>query len=87
MPPDWDLADASAVQAMAHGRATEDQQRRGMKFIVEKLCGTYDLSFRHGVDGDRATALHEGRRFVGLQLTKFINLNLSAFRKQESEHG
>lgn len=80
-PADWELPDAGAIQALARGDASPDQQRRALDFIVQKLARTYDLSFRPS--GDRDTAFAEGSRWVGLQLVKLINLNLSRFRKSE----
>lgn len=81
-PPEWQPEDAHAVQAVAHGRASEEQQRRAMNFIVHSLCGTYDMQFRPGGrEGDRDTCFALGRDFVGKQLIKFINLNLSALKQ------
>ena len=84
-PCEWEQPDAAAVQAVAYGRATEDQQRRAIKFIVENLCGTFDLSFRPS--SDRDTAFAEGKRFVGLQIVKFTNLNLARLRGKVAEQG
>ena len=87
-PPDWEIADAAALQAIAHGRATDVQQRRGYEFLVKTLCGTYDLAYRPGgLEGERDTTFAEGRRFVGLQLVKFANLNIAAFLDKPTEQG
>ena len=66
-------ADTGAIRAMAVGEATPDQQSRALKFIVETLCATYDLSYR---ETDRDTAFVEGRRFVGTQIVKHTRLDL-----------
>ncbi len=84
-PPDYDIEDAGAVQAVMYGRASEEQQRRAMKFIVERLCATYDLSYRSANPHD--TSFAEGKRFVGLQLVKYANLNLGRLRGKPSEQG
>jgi hypothetical protein len=84
-PPDWEPEDAYALQAVMHGRASEDQQRRAMKFVVERICGTYDLSYRAEKPHD--TSFAEGKRFVGLQLVKFATLNLAAVRGKITEQG
>jgi hypothetical protein len=82
LPPAWDIADASAIQALARGEADSHQQKRAMDFIITKLCATYDLSFRPGgEDGRRATDFAEGRRMVGTQIVKHIHLNLSKLRE------
>lgn len=73
------------MQAVAYGRASEDQQRRAFKYLVENLCGTYDLSYRSGNPHD--TTFAEGKRFVGLQLVKLINLNLGKLRGKDTEQG
>lgn len=79
-PTPWELPDASAIQALSRGDADPEQQRRALRFIVDKLCRTYDLSFRPS--GDRETVFAEGSRFVGLQLVKLIKINLAHFRKK-----
>lgn len=84
-PPDWEPEDGHALQDVAYGRASEDQQRRAFKFIVESICGTYDLSYRSANPHD--TSFAEGKRFVGLQLVKFAKLNLAAVRGKETEQG
>ncbi|HEX5461890.1 MAG TPA: hypothetical protein VFX20_18140 [Steroidobacteraceae bacterium] len=87
--PDYDLADAAALQAVYHGRGTEDQQRRAYLFIVQKLCAIGELSFRPpDIDPDgRTTAFAEGKRFVGQQLVKFAELNLDVLREKNPVTG
>jgi len=67
-------ADTYAIQALATGTANSGQQQRALNWIIHTLCGTYDLSFRPGVDGDRATVFAEAKRYVGLQLVKQTKL-------------
>lgn len=74
-PVKYDLADITAFQALAGGTANEDQQKRAVRLIIEDLSGTYDLSFRPGPEGRRDTDFAEGRRYVGLQLVKWIKLD------------
>ena len=83
LPPPYEPADASAMQALVIGEADGDQQKRALKWIIESASSTYDLSFRPGSDGDRETAFAEGRRFVGLNVVKLTRLNVSKLvRKQ-----
>ena len=63
-PPDYVKADVHALRAVASGQASEDQQKRAIKYIVEKVCGTYDCAFRPG-DADRETNLALGKQRVG----------------------
>lgn len=83
-PPKWEKADAAALQALQHGTASPDQQKRALRWIIEMGAGTYDMSFRPGGDdGRRDTDFAEGRRFVGLQVVKLLGLNLSALPNDE----
>jgi hypothetical protein len=84
LPVDWDLADASALQAIQRGDATPEQCVRALKWVVNKACATYEVPYRPGgQDGDRNTSFACGRQFVGQQIVKLLNLNLSDFRKKE----
>lgn len=78
-PPDYTIKDVGAIQALQRGDAPAHQQQRALKFIIETLCGAYDLSYRPG--SDRDTTFAEGRRFVGLQIVKLLHLNLQALEK------
>jgi hypothetical protein len=81
-PTDWEPADAAAIQALVRGEATADQQRRAMDFIINGIARTYDLSYRP--NSDRDTVFAEGKRFVGLQIVKAINLNLARIRQAKT---
>jgi len=78
-PAEYALPDAYAVQALAEGRASAEQQGRAFKWIVEHACSTYDLSFRP--QSQRDTDFAEGRRFVGLQLVKLSKMNLALLKR------
>jgi hypothetical protein len=79
LPAKYELADLSAVQALANGLADEYQQKRALKWIIENVCGTYQLSYRP--TSDRDTAFAEGRRFVGLQIVKALHLSTSTLKE------
>lgn len=79
-PTHWELADADAIQAVDQGRASPEQQRRAMNYIINELCGYYDLSYRPGEDGRRDTDFAEGKRFVGAQIVKLSKISLAALR-------
>lgn len=81
-PHPYELADASAMQALAAGTATPDQQRRALTWLVN-AAGTYDLSYRPGPNGERDSVFAEGKRFVGLQVVKLTRLNVGALRRSE----
>jgi hypothetical protein len=84
-PSPWEIPDAAAIQALSRGDATADQQKRALTYIVHTLAATYDGSFRPGPDGERVTAFAEGKRHVGLQLVKLVNINLGAFKDKPRE--
>lgn len=84
-PPHYEIEDAGAIQALLRGDAAEHQQKRALAYIIETLCGTYDMSFRP--TGDRDTCFAEGKRFVGNQLVKLSKLNLSKLTQKVSEQG
>ncbi len=74
LPVDYTNTDIYALQALRDGVATKGQQQHALKYIVERICGTYDLSYRPGAaDGDRDTSFAEGKRYVGLQIVKFLH--------------
>lgn len=78
LPAPFDLADAHAVRAVTAGVADADQQRRAMKWIIERCAATYqDTHFPTGRD----TTFANGRRFVGLRLVTIINLPAEALAK------
>lgn len=82
-PAPWDLADAAAVQACFGGTATPEQQQRAIKWIMYAAAGKDDVEYR---TDPRDHAFASGRRFVGLQIGKMIQLNLGVFR-ENGEHG
>lgn len=78
--PVTDLADATAVRAVADGTANADQQKRAMKWIIERAAMTYELAY---FQTDRDTSFALGRAFVGQQIVGLLKLNTSALRRLE----
>lgn len=72
LPAPYDEALTGAIKALQAGNANAAQQQRALKWVIEALCGTYDLSWRP--DCDRATSFAEGKRFVGMQIVKQLKL-------------
>lgn len=80
----YDIGDVGALQALERGDAQPHQQQNALKYIIETLCGTYDLSFRPGgPEAERATTLAEGKRFIGLQLVKLIKINPKTLKEDK----
>lgn len=64
-----------AIRAVAAGNANEHQQRDALAYIREGLCGRGKMSFwPGGEDGRRATDFAEGKRWVGDQLQRIVDL-------------
>lgn len=80
-PPKYGLADITALQALASGTATAEQQKRALDWIIIQACSTYDMSYRP--DSDRDTTFAEGRRFVGLQIVKALHLNTAVLVEED----
>lgn len=83
-PGKWELADVAAVQALEHGRATPEQQRRALNWILYQACKLGDFHFRPGGDdGRRETDFALGRVFPAQQIVKLMRLNLAALPRRE----
>lgn len=75
-PPDSEIADVTAMQALANGTANPEQQLRALRWIIEVASGRDEMSYRPGgEDGRRDTDFAEGRRFVGNQVVKLLKLS------------
>lgn len=77
-PPPYQLDDIRAVQALAAGTASPDEQKRALDWIVTTAAQTYDEPFVPGQDDVRAYLL--GRRSVGLAIVKLTKLKPELFR-------
>lgn len=75
LPPLYERADVVAWQAIASGSADEAQQKRALKWLMERATGVYEMTYFPGPDGARNSDFAQGRRFVGLQLVKLLHLN------------
>jgi hypothetical protein len=62
-----------AVKALAGGTADEEQQKRALGFIVQKLCRINRVSA--DPESERATYFTEGKRYVGLALARIVATN------------
>ena len=78
LPAKYDDTITSAVKALNAGVASAGQQQTALKWIIETVCGTYDMSYRP--ESDRDTVFAEGKRFVGNQLVKQLRLTTSEKR-------
>ena len=81
-PPHWELADVTAVKACAEGRASPEQQKRAMAYIVNVLAVINDWPYRPGMN-DRDTNIGLGRQFVGHMISKMCRINLANVRRSD----
>ena len=88
LPARYDVTDIYALQAVFHGTADAAQQRRALDWIINTAAETYELSFRSDdAGGDRESAFAEGKRHVGMQIVKMINMPPALAAKLRSENG
>lgn len=80
IPPPYELADATAFQALQRGDADVHQQQRALKWLIEQAAGTYEFNY---YPSERDTAFALGRAFVGQQVVKLLRLNLSSLRRND----
>lgn len=78
---DYDLADATSLQALERGEANPDQQKRALAWIINNAAATYEVAWEP--DNERASSFESGRRFVGLEIVKLVKLNLAALRSDQ----
>lgn len=71
------------IQALNRGDATPQMQQDALKYIINTICRTYDMSYHP--ESDRDTSFAEGRRFVGLQLVKLLSLLPDKLDKPKKE--
>jgi len=80
---DYEIADASALQALQRGDASADQQKRALDWIIRHAARAYDVTFQP--ESERASAFAEGRRFVGLQTIHLLQLSTRDLLQREEQ--
>lgn len=79
----WEVADASALQALHRGEATPDQQTRALDWIMKSASARYAVPFFPG-QAD-ASAFMMGRQFVSSEIVKLLTVNPQAFIKDKAQ--
>lgn len=72
-----------AFQSLEAGNANEFQQKSALKWLINDVCHTYDMSYWPG--DSLATAFAEGRRAVGLEVVVMLKINTTEVRRRENE--
>ena len=86
VPPKWEIADVSAIQAVSKGTATPEQQIRALDYIQYAIAAFDDLPYRPGAgDGDRDTAFACGKYFVAHQIDKMKKINVHGIMQEEAK--
>lgn len=81
-PSPFTSSDAIAMQAVASGKADEQQQRHALDWILKSGCGLPVWAYR---ENQRETDIALGRQFVGQQIMGLLNANISLLRKYEGQ--
>lgn len=81
-PYDWssNLPLVYALKALREGTATPEQQKMAIDGLMS-ITAYYDLSYRP--NSERDTAFAEGKRFVGAQVVKMVNLTGDVIEKSK----
>lgn len=75
-----DEHDIAALKALAAGNANEGQQKRALRFILH-LSGVREMPIV--TDSERQDAFREGRRSVGWQIARLVELVGVTVEKKE----
>lgn len=76
--------EAVAIKALHDGRASPDQQKLALQAVVQKIANTHDLDWF--VDNERASSFASGRRFVGLEIIKYVEQPLKKLFPEHEEN-
>ena len=80
-PASWEPADLRAIQAISQGVASEQEQKRGLNWIINNAASTYDNGFVAADPHGRIAAYMDGRQSVGQQIVKLIKLKAELFKE------
>lgn len=78
-PAAYTVADVAAVQAVARGDATKDQQQRALNWIIYEAAKAYDLDYR---PDSRDHAFASGKRFAGLQVVTMLKIDIGKLKQK-----
>ena len=75
LPFKYEDGDIGTIKAWSLGEASPEQQRDAFRLVVERICGTYDMSYRP--DSQRDSDFAEGKRHVGNSIIKLTKMKVS----------
>ncbi len=79
-PRSYGIVEIAAVQAVAAGTATAQQQQDAMRFILLGVCRVDDEPYCPGEDGRRDTDFALGMRRVGTFIRSLIHADKAKFK-------
>ena len=79
--PRYELADVTALQALAGGVADEQQQKRALKWIIENAAAMYEWPYK---EQPRETDIALGRQLVGQSIVGLLKLQVSTLRRENN---
>ena len=80
---DYELADATALQALEAGTANDEQQKRALTWIIHNAAAAYEVAWEP--DNERASSFEAGRRYVGIEIIKMLKINTNALRRKQND--
>lgn len=82
-PTPYEPADASAMQALVRGDCPPHLQQRAINYIINGLCGTYDMQYRPGgTEAGRDTDFALGKAWVGQQIVRLLKVRVNTGGEQ-----
>lgn len=89
-PAGWEPEIAYALKALALGEASEEQQKAALRWIMFNASDYQSFTYRpDDMGGARDHAFAEGRKFVGQQIAKLVNMpgHVLARMRKDAENG
>lgn len=85
-PTEYEDHHVQAMKALARGDCPEHLQKIALDWIINQACDTFGMSFRpDDMGGDRASNFAEGKRHVGNQIVKMIEMIPATLRKNSNK--
>ena len=80
-PRSYGIVEVAAIQALAAGTATAQQQQDALRFILLCVCRVDDEPFCPGEEGRRSTDYALGMRRVGTFIRSLIHADKARFKR------
>ncbi len=84
LPTPYSVADAMAIKALYDGKATEEQQKRALAWVIEKASACHNAHYYAGQDGERNTVFALGKAQVGQEIIKLIKIPKAKLKQRRA---